>query len=186
MNSVVKEVVSDAVKAIFGNPIVENIYRGTLVEAIVDRALRVAGWRRKDNWAGWDFEHVDGTRLEVKQSAARQTWHVGAAAPSGASFDIAMRTGHWDGHKFLKGRRRCRLADLYVFAHHAVFDTTADHRDPSQWQFYVVRSDALPGTSRISLAKLRLLAKPIGIDDLACLVAEVAVAPKREGAESIA
>jgi hypothetical protein len=59
----------------FGNPVIQNDFRGIVAEAIVESALGPT-WRwRSGDWLGWDFEHVDSNiRLEVKQSAARQTW----------------------------------------------------------------------------------------------------------------
>src|SRR6516225_4975694 len=51
------------------------------------------------DWLGWDFEHQDGTRLEVKQSAARQTW----APPKRSSrptFDIRTRSGFYLGSEW--------------------------------------------------------------------------------------
>jgi len=39
--------------------------------------------------------------------------------------------------------RRCRLAQLYVFAYHPLIDAAADHRNPQQWEFYVAQSGVL-------------------------------------------
>ena len=47
--------------------------------------------------------------------------------------------------------------DIYVFAHHPIADISADHRDPTQWQFYVTRTSELPVTRRLSLAQARQL-----------------------------
>ncbi len=68
----------------FGQPLVENYHRGLLVEVIVAAALAgPGGWRHTaGGWGGWDFEHEDGTRLEIKQSAARQTWIAPATTKS--------------------------------------------------------------------------------------------------------
>lgn len=66
----------------FGSTIIQNNLRALVVEAIVDYALKPS-WRWcSQDWSGWDFEHESGVRLEVKQSAARQTW----TAPSSDSF----------------------------------------------------------------------------------------------------
>jgi len=49
---------------------------------------------RQDGWSGWDFERIrDKSRLEVKQSAARQAWSVPRNLRTRGTFDIAARTG---------------------------------------------------------------------------------------------
>src|ERR1700743_516726 len=58
----------------FWQPTIHNKIRALFVEVIVGMAWpEVWRWCSGD-WAAWDFEHDDGTRLEVKQSAAKQTW----------------------------------------------------------------------------------------------------------------
>lgn len=60
---------------LFDQPLIQNQYRSAFVEAMIEPYLARSGWRYVgDNWAGWDFEHEIGTRLELKQSAAWQTW----------------------------------------------------------------------------------------------------------------
>jgi hypothetical protein len=46
-----------------------------------------------------------------------------------------------------------RPAHIYVFAYHPVRDESGDHRDASQWQFYVVAANRLPASQSISLEK---------------------------------
>ena len=50
-----------------------NVHRALIVEAIVSAALPDWLWAPTD-YAAFDFQHADGTRLEVKQSVARQSW----------------------------------------------------------------------------------------------------------------
>lgn len=131
---------------------------------MVDYALR-PDWRHcSGDWKGWDFEHIDGTRLEVKQSAAQQTW----AAPRSKSlprFDIRERTGYWDnGSTWIA--RPGRYAQIYVFAYHPVGGDAADQRDPRQWQFHVVRAARLPVARTIALSKLRTLSQTLNWDGL--------------------
>lgn len=152
VSAVVERVSAEA----FGNPLVTNSLRSMVVEAMLALGLPT-GWRWCGaDWAGWDLEHEDGTRLEVKQSAARQTW-AAPKRPSAPVFDIRERTGWWQGAVWNDGAGR--HAHIYVFAHHPVADNTADHRDPSQWKFYVLPTGSLPGSKGLSLAKLRGLAE---------------------------
>jgi hypothetical protein len=143
--------------ALLGRPLVSNAFRGTLVEAIIAEALEPE-WRWcADGWGSFDFEGPDGMRLEVKQSAARQGWHEDSSKPCLARFDIAERTGFWDDKsKWVDAPGRA--AAIYIFAHHPVFDVAkADHRDPLQWDFYVVRASALPARKTIGLSGLLAL-----------------------------
>ncbi|WP_129586428.1 hypothetical protein [Sphingomonas montana] len=158
-----------AAHAAFGQPLVTNMLRGLVVEAIVATVLE-PDWRWcSADYAAWDFDRSDGLRLEVKQSAVRQSWAQTKTTARPATFDIAPRTGRYDGDVWLAEVRR--WADLYVFAHHHVADDTADHRDPAQWTFYVVLTTALPTQKTVGLAKVRMLATGCGVDDLKMIVA---------------
>ena len=125
----------------FGNRIIQNDFRGLVAETIVESALEPA-WRCcSGDWLSWDFEHPDGTRLEVKQSAARQTW-TAPKRSSPTTFDIRTRSGFYVGSEGRPGVGR--HAHVYVFAYHPIADTTADHLDPRQWVLYVVAAEHLP------------------------------------------
>ena len=154
----------------FGNPIIQNDFRGIVAETIVESALGPT-WRCcSADWLGWDFEHLDGTRLEVKQSAARQTWSA-PKRPSPATFDIRTRSGFYlgsDWHPEIG-----RHAHIYVFAHHPIVEATADHLDPSQWVFYVVPTDRLPQNRTIGLARVRSLSAAGAWEDLFRAVEQV-------------
>jgi hypothetical protein len=142
------------VAAAFGSPLVSNIYRGLVTEIIVGAALGPEWELRSGDWRGWDFEHPTGLRLEVKQSAARQTW-TGTRKATVPIFDIRTRTGYFDRADRVADPRR--FAHIYVFAHHPIMDASADHRDPSQWRFHVVPTNRLPTGKTISLVKVALL-----------------------------
>ena len=163
------DLVTRASAAIFGKPLVVNVWRGLLVESLIDLILPCEWTWCATDYAGWDFLHVDGTRLEVKQSAARQSWKA-IGRSRGARFDIAPRTGAWDGAGWLTEAKPRRYADLYVLAHHPVTDETADHRDPYQWVFHVVLTARLPTTRSVSLETARRLAAPVGSAALAAMV----------------
>jgi hypothetical protein len=58
---------------IFDQPLIENQYRSAFIEAMIEPHLAPHGWRYVgDGWSGWDFEHDNGSRLEVKQSDRAQ------------------------------------------------------------------------------------------------------------------
>jgi hypothetical protein len=65
------EIRTKAGEAAFGERLVSNIYRGLVAEVIVGAALGPKWYLCSDDWSAWDFEHIDGCRLEVKQYAAR-------------------------------------------------------------------------------------------------------------------
>jgi hypothetical protein len=86
------------------------------------------------DWSGWDLVNKQGARIEVKQSAALQTW---------------------TGRVSLEGRTTPGTFDI---ARHQITDPSyADHRDVRQWRFFVVREDELPmqKTVRLSIIERR-------------------------------
>ena len=154
------------IDALVGKPIVSNAFRGTLVEAIIAEALEPQ-WRwRADGWGSFDFEGPEGAGLEVKQSAARQDWHDDGAKACSARFDIRERLGYYD-EKSRWFDAPGRSAAIYVFAHHPIFDPKlADHRNPMQWDFYVVPANALPDQKSMGLTGIRSRGERVGFNDL--------------------
>jgi hypothetical protein len=163
------DVVTHASNAIFGKPLVVNVWRALLVESLIDLILPPEWTWCATDYAGWDFHHIDRTRLEVKQSAARQSWKA-SGSPCSPRFDIKPRTGAWDGADWIRAAEPMRHADLYLLAYHPVTDDTADHRDPHQWEFHVISTVRLPATQSISLAAARRIAAPIGYAEVAATV----------------
>ena len=162
---------------LWGQPIINNVARGLHVECMVELALQDhdPGWRLTDAWAGWDLEHGETlARVEVKQSAALQTWKAAKPSPT---FGIPPRKWWWDNARSVSVETRPqRLADVYVFAWHPESDgNRADHREPEQWDFYVVAERDLsqePLTASISMGPLRRLTSPCGYNALAREVAD--------------
>jgi hypothetical protein len=173
----IDDIVRKATEVTFDKRLVTNVFRSVLVEAIVAAALPDWIWCSSD-YASWDFRHRDSTRLEVKQSAARQTWFAGRASP--ALWDIRPRTGYWGRNGWVA--RRGRYAHIYVFAHHPVLSKQADHRDARQWRFYVVATSALPNTKRISEAGAARLAQPVTFEELASDVEALRIAIRKQKA----
>jgi hypothetical protein len=95
-----------------------------------------------------------GSRLEVKQSAARQTW-TGTGKATAPIFDIRTRTGYFEGVNWVADHRR--FAHIYIFAYHPIVDESANHLDAGQWRFHVVETDRLPAGNTIRLVKVALL-----------------------------
>lgn len=156
-----------------------NIHRADYVEAIVATALADASWERMTPWDSWDFEHSESRcRLEVKQSAAAQSWGNVRASP--ARFDTAPRTGYWNEEEQRFVRETGRHAHIYVFAWHGQEVDAADQRDPTQWQFYVVPEHHLPHQKSIGLAVIRRMAPASTFEELAAAVDAV-----REGIETV-
>ena len=160
-----EEIVARAADAAFGKPLVTNVQRSMLAEIIVAEALEPDWTWCAADYASCDFRHQAGARLEVKQSAALQTWNASSGRVSKASFDIAPRTGEYvDGAAWVDGVGR--NADIYVFAYHPVADSTADHREPAQWQFYVVLESALPTQKTRALAGGAALSEAFDLSSL--------------------
>lgn len=117
------------------------------------------------DWAAFDLRHIaTGLRMQVKQSAARQSWHGDICPLSRPRFSIAEKTGRWEGVTWIA--EPGRNADLLVFAWHPLTNTIADHRDPEQWLYYVVPNDALPAAKSLSLQALQRLVRPAGFSEL--------------------
>ena len=168
----IAHVTERASAAAFGKPLITNVHRGLVVETIVATALEPEWQWCSADYASWDFENAAGLRLEVKQSAAWQSWSTPDAKASACSFDIAARTGRWEGAIWFE--EAGRHAHLYVFAHHPGVGSAVDHRDPLQWVFYVVATKHLPAARRISLAPVRRLAEACSYSDLRASVERVA------------
>ena len=61
------EIAERLAKRLFDTPIIQNQFRSTFVEAMLEPVLEETGWKYTgDGWSGWDFERADGARLEVK------------------------------------------------------------------------------------------------------------------------
>ena len=148
---------------LLGTPLIRNSIRGELVEEMVAVALEPEWGLCGDDWGTCDLR-AGPLRIQVKQSAARQSWHRDHSPAPRPTFSIATKTGRYDGLDWIA--EPSRNAEIFIFAWHPVTDATADHRDPQQWLFYVVSETALPDQKSISLASLARLADPVRFDAL--------------------
>jgi hypothetical protein len=69
----------DRLTGLFDAPLIQNNLRGLYVETLVSCLLGPHWKLVSADWSAWDLAHEDGTRLEVKQAAAKQTWCAGGA-----------------------------------------------------------------------------------------------------------
>lgn len=164
------DVIDRLTRRLFGSPLLRNSIRGEVVEEIVAMALEPAWQHCAGDWAAYDLRHVTtGFRMQVKQSAARQSWHSDASPTPRPRFSIATKTGRYEGPTWIA--EPGRNADLFVFAWHPRTDASADHRDPEQWLFYVVSNYTLPAAKSLSLQALSRLVEPVGYAGLGQSVA---------------
>ncbi len=183
----INEIALRLASRVFDQERIENQYRGAFIEAMIEPYLEPYGWRNvSDGWSGWDFEHRNGSRLEIKQSAAQQTWAFPERRTRGA-FDIAPRKGYYteDGSKYVAVPGRS--AHTYVFAWNDHYGPGTDHRDPAQWEFYVVATSSLPQEQRtISLSRVKTLAAPVTLPNLGSTTNRVAFPDSEPAAEWVA
>ena len=157
---------------LFGAPLLRNSIRGELVEEMVAVALEPEWALCADDWGACDLMQTEGPlRIQVKQSAARQSWHGDHSPPPRPRFSIAHKTGRYEGPTWLAGRSR--NADLFIFAWHPRTDPAAGHRDPNQWQFHILPETALRPQASISLTALARLTPAVPFADLRSAVARL-------------
>lgn len=157
---------------LYGRPLVRNVLRGELVEQMVLDALGPE-WCAGDDYQSWDVKHrTVPLRLQVKQAAARQTWHR-ADERSVPRFSIGERTAY-SGATGQSDQLRARHAEAYIFAWHPLLDKSVDHRDPAQWLLYVVSVARLPPDQEtVGLQGLNRLVAPVRINSLPAAIAEL-------------
>ncbi len=149
------QIVARFVRDHLGAPVLANTIRGLYLESMLAEILEPS-WRYVGaSYGGWDFENTDRVRLEVKQTAHRQTWSKKSeqelARPKAQTFSIRRKRAVYNAQigQRVKVDQPYRLADIYVFARH-VGDgegTFADQRHPSGWNVALVAEGDLPATS---------------------------------------
>ena len=123
------------VARLYGQPIIRNVLRGELVEQFVLDALG-NDWLAAGDYEAWDIQSLNGKhRIQVKQSAARQSWAEVNCKPSNPRFSIKGSKAWTDDGGW--GGETSRQATHYILAWHPLVDASADHREPTQWEFYL-------------------------------------------------
>jgi hypothetical protein len=154
-------IVARLAKRLYGSPVVRNDARGELVEEIVALALEPDWQLCSTDWAACDLVHIERKlRMQVKQSAARQSWHKESARSARPCYSIAEKSGRYEnGDTWIN--EKGRNADVFLFAWHPVIDSSADHRNPHQWEFFAVLESALPAQKTIALSRVRHLTNAV-------------------------
>ena len=124
------------VKSVYNQCLINNAERGTYVEHMIAPALEELQWRLTWPWAAWDFQHPEGARIEVKQSAARQPWHqrpdsepLPRSSPGWFGIKKPSEGYYSEDGTWVETKPPQRHADIYVFAWHPVTDLrNADRR----------------------------------------------------------
>ena len=133
----------------FDRPLLDNTMRGLWCEFMVAEALgadcRAVGF----GWHPWDLQIGPATsalpdriRIQLKNSALLQSWNAASGRLSKPLFNLTWR--HRPSY-FVRDFPSipCEdegfLCDLFILCFHgeARIDV-ADHRDPDQWQFYLL------------------------------------------------
>ena len=167
--------------------VVSNATRGILAEYIVAQALGVANNQVRDEWAAYDLELNDGTKIEVKSAAYIQTWQQNML--SKISFRIPKTVAlptEVDKNSHQEPRRQ---ADLYVFALLAECDQDKlNPLDVSQWKFYVVPTFVLDNRERsqhsITLPSLKKLTEVVEYAELKVKIHQIAETVVKDNTKS--
>ena len=148
-----------------------NTARGFLVEFFVAKAVGSTAPMRVE-WAEYDVEAPDGTRIEVKASGYLQSWVQRKPSAPSYTFKSAFADSRWDpaAGAYAPVDPEDRV-DVWVFA----LQTCRDHQsydqlDLEQWEFRVVPHRRLfrSGQRSAGLSFFdRLDVKPVSFDELA-------------------
>ena len=167
--------VNRLVQVVYEQRLIGNVERGTYVECMIEMALREChpAWCLTETWSSeGDLENAKtGARIEIKQSAALQTWHRSPCPTCGSVNDWDVSPSETRPPQF---SIKQRAVDLYVFAWHPVQDADiADHRRPDQWEFFVVAEESLPQKQALGLEALTRMSDACNYDTVAARVVKV-------------
>ena len=146
---------------LFDQRLISNQFRTAYLVEMIEPVLRRYGWcATGELGSGWHFEHSGGCRLKVLQSAAIQSRPREHKLETRPVFGIRARGK--SAPRDANGSSSSTLSspDIYLIGWHPVLSVgRVDHRKPTQWQFFVLPSRALPqGQRTLGLARVRELA----------------------------
>ena len=154
--------------------IMDNVERGAYVECMIAEHLGpnwVLAWEMEFDWASWDLQHTPtGARVEIKSSACRQPWHTATKSKATSPrFSVKWPDKYWDGVQYVRIPEGEPIIDLFIFAWHGQrVKGIADHRNPDQWEYYVVHTEHLPQRRKsVGLTWLKANAKTCTGEQLA-------------------
>jgi hypothetical protein len=136
-------------KEAFSVPLLDNTMRGVWCEYMVAEALggecRAVGlgWNAWDLQIGEDDQVLpDRIRIQVKNNARIQPWNAGTGKLSDPLFTLPWRRrpGYFENYMpNVPCEPEGFLCDVFILCHHPVEDEQlADHREPGQWECYVL------------------------------------------------
>jgi len=166
--------------------VIGNTARGVLAEYLVAQAVGVADSNVREEWAAFDVQTPDRTKIEVKSAAFIQGWRQKTL--SRISFGV-RKTREWIKETNLLANEAKRQADVYVFALLAHTDQeTLDPLDVAQWEFFVLPTVILDQRERsqhsITLTSLKKLTRSVNFGELPSAIAEAARAQQQTGQQS--
>ena len=145
-----------------------NNARGHLVEYLVARAVGATAPLRVE-WAGWDVETPEGTRIEVKSTAYLQSWATPRLSTPSFSLSGVGSDQVWDeeagAYKSMPDR-----VHMWVFALHTCEQPDLyDPLDLAAWRFWVVAREQLLalGQKSARLSTIERLASAVTLEELA-------------------
>lgn len=133
-------------EGLFGNPLIDNALRGPFTEYMCAEALGPSCTIVSGGWHAWDLELGSSTaaklRLQVKNTARTQTWHINSRKLSNCQWNLTLRNRPSYFEEYNPGVE-CEeygfLCDAFILCHHPISEwAVADHRNVHQWDFYVV------------------------------------------------
>src|SRR5262245_39034385 len=93
MNPVTQEIIQELVDELYGRSVMSNLTRPIFIEKLLLRLLK-GNWQHVGgDWSWWDLQNThSGARIELKQSAARQTWMAQCAKENQQSRYLISRS----------------------------------------------------------------------------------------------
>lgn len=135
-------------KEAFKTRLLDNSMRGFWCEFMVAEALGPDCHTVGLGWHPWDLQigdsrdvFPDRIRIQVKNSAALQTWHPRYGTVTDCCFNLTLRNRpryFTQDNPNVPCESTGFMCDIFVLCHHPETDVArADHCDPTQWRFYL-------------------------------------------------